>query len=264
MTLDLTTISPKGRDRYLRIGRTFGSGDTLKQANKTLNALDSHASVLQDGGFASGDAVLLEAARNALIDAGVGRDGAAGKKRSTSRAYLAATTEAKAARARAQSVLTAVHRVLEDAGSEDAARVVETALDRTSVLPDDAEKLATQLDALRTTLGSAAVVEVAKNRGGPTAVSSLASAAASLRAAAEDREATGTQLSTEQMDVIDGIIVTLCRSARNAARVAAISQSQPAILKAFALTHITPTSRAAEDDDGAPADAGVDESPATA
>ncbi|MDC0740008.1 hypothetical protein [Polyangium mundeleinium] len=256
MPLDLATISPKGRDRYLRIGRAYGSSDTLKQANKTLHALDSHASALLDGGFASEDAVLLEAARNALIDAGVGRDEAAGKKRSTSQAYLAATTEAKGARARARSVLVAAHRVLEDAGCEDAARTVETTLDRTSVLPDDAEKLATQLDALRATLSSEAVVEVAKKRGGTTALLSLTAAAASLRAAAEAREGTGTQLSTEQMDVIDGIIVTLCRSARNTARLAAASQSQPALLKAFALTHIKPPSRAVEDD-------GADEASAT-
>ncbi|MRG94149.1 hypothetical protein [Polyangium spumosum] len=261
MNLDLTTISPSGRERYLRIGRTYGSGDTLKQANKTLKALESHAAPLETGGFSVDDGVLLEAARNALIDAGVGRDEAAGKKRSTILAFRAATTDAKATRARARVVLTAAHRVLEDGGDEVAARAAQTALDRTSVLPDDAEQLATQLDSLRTTLGDAAIVAVTGSRGGPMVLESLVSAAAALRAAAEERETTGTQLSTEQMDVIDGIIVTLCRAARNAARLTATSQSQPALLKAFALTHIAPASRAEEEAES-PAEAEPEASPA--
>lgn len=83
----------------------------------------------------------------------------------------------------------------------------------------------------------AKVADAAKTRGGGEAVKDLETTANDLRAAAEEREATGTQLSTEQMDVIDGIIVTLCRSARNAARNVT---TQPALAKAFALNHLAP------------------------
>jgi hypothetical protein len=248
MALDLTKISPKGRERYLRVGRKYGSADTLKQANKTLKGLGLHAALLMDRGFGTEDAARLEAARDALIDAGVGRETKAGEKKTTSKTYLAAVAQAKSTRAQAQTVLTNTLLEIEDDGDEESARKVETTLSQVSVLPDDGEKLAGQLNILRNTLLDANVAATAKKRGGVATVAALDTAAEALRHAAEDREGGGTKLSTEQMDIIDGIIVAACRSAKNAARQAAKALSQPAIVADFALTHIS-VRRGGDDDE---------------
>jgi len=91
----------------------------------------------------------------------------------------------------------------------------------------------------------------------------LAQAAAALRAAEKENTGGGTVLSTEEMDVIDGVIVTLCRAAKKAARIAAHELAQPAITTAFALTHITPQGTASEDEveDEAPDEPAPEQSP---
>jgi hypothetical protein len=251
-TLDLTKLSTKSRDRYLRIGRRYGSSDTLKQSNKTLRALDSHADLLVDHGFGADDALRLAAARDALSAAGFGRETKATEKKTTRKEYLAALAQAKTARAKARTILENTLVALDDAGDDESAHKVESTLAQTSVLPGSGqdEKLASQLDLLGSTLTETAIAKAAKNRGGAKAAAALQETAAALRSAAEERENTGTRLSTEEMDVIDGIIVTLCRAARNAARQASAELAQPALLADFALTHIAD----ARDEDAGPAE----------
>lgn len=123
---------------------------------------------------------------------------------------------------------------------------VEVVLGQTSSLPlsGQDEALAGQLDLLAGLWAETTVANAAQGRGGAKALTNLQGAAAALRTAAEDREATGTRSTTEQMDLLDGIIVTLCRSARKAAKQAATELGRPALIDDFALTHI--------DDDRAP------------
>jgi len=251
-TLDLSRLSAAGRERYLRIGRGFGSSDTLKQANKTLKALASHATVIVDHGFGPEDVSRLSAARDALSAAGVGRENKVTEKKNTRRDYLAAVAQAKRERAKALVILSNTLVPLHDAGDQDATHKIETALSQTRVLPDpgEDEKLAVQLDVLGQTLAVTAIANAAKTRGGPKAAAALPASAAALRSAAEQREGSGTRLSTEEMDVIDGMIVTLCRSARNAARQAAVDLGTPALLAAFALPYITDD----RDEDAGPAE----------
>jgi hypothetical protein len=240
-TLDLTQISPKAREFYIRLGRRFSSDDTLKQANKTLEALSTHDGVLDDHGFGADDRARLAEARDALSVAGMGRETKITTQKTTRKDYLAALKQAKTARSKARTILENTLVPLNDAGHDDLVHKVEAILGQTSSLPvtGQDEGLAAQLDVLAGIWTEALVANAAQRRGGDKALTNLQDAATALRATAEEREATGTQMSTEQMDFLDGIIVTSCRSARNAAKQAAKELGRPAMANDFALSHIS-------------------------
>ncbi|MDC3956016.1 hypothetical protein [Polyangium jinanense] len=256
MPLDTATIAPKARQEYLRIGKQFGSTDTLNQANKTLEALHKYAPALQKHGFNTADGARLSDARDALIAAGIGRVGVAGQRKLTNKGFVTALKEGKSARETARSVLHAGRNDLEEKGDEASADVIAVALDQTRAAQDDAEKLAVQLDTLRDVLKREDVTAVVHDRGGPDAITRLGIAADALRAAAKEREGQGTMAATEHLDLIDGIVVTLARSARKAARAAARETKQPALAAAFELTHLYGTrgerSQAPEEPSSAP------------
>ena len=101
----------------------------------------------------------------------------------------------------------------------------------------DPNVLAEQLDLLRGALAAPPIAEVTASRGGPAAVAVLAAAASGVRAVAAGRPSgTGTPEETERLNLIDGLIVTLARRARAAARSASDELGQPAMAKAFELS----------------------------
>jgi len=72
-------------------------------------------------------------------------------------------------------------------------------------------------------------------------VQRIEQAHAELRATMEERAGhTPVTLEAEQRNVLAGLIVSLVRSANNAARLAARSQAMPSIAAAFKLTHLAP------------------------
>ena len=81
MALDTSTLPPKTRTKYLRLGRQFGSQDTLDQANQTLKGLADYGPEVGKHGFVQADKDRLQAARDGLIAAGVGRTGAIVRRR---------------------------------------------------------------------------------------------------------------------------------------------------------------------------------------
>ena len=256
MSLDTSTIAPKARQEYLRIGKQFGSTDTLNQANKTLEALQKYAPALKNHGFNVADFARLSDARDALIAAGVGRVEVAGQRKLTNKGFVSALQEGKRARESARSILHAGRHALEETGDEVTANSIAVALDQTRATEDDAEKLAVQLDTLREVMQREGVSLVVQDRGGPDAVARLGKAAQILRAAAKERAGQSTLAATEQLDLVDGIVVTLARSARKAARAAARETQYPALAAAFELTHLYgsrgDSSQATEEPSGAP------------
>jgi hypothetical protein len=239
-TLDLTKIAPKARERYIRLGRRYGSDDTFKQATKTLQAIEIHAAELVDRGFGTADGLRLAGARDALGTAGFGRETKVTEKKTTRKDYVSALSQAKTGRYKARTILGNTLIPLGDDGHEGAVHKVEATLSQTNSLPiaGQDEALAAQLDLLAVVLADSTVATATQSRGGPKVLVNLQQAAVALRAASEERETTGTRLSTEEMDLIDGIIVTLCRAARNAAKQAANELARPALLADFALSHI--------------------------
>lgn len=242
MPLDVSKISPAARATFIQNGRKFGSRDTLAQANKTLKGLETHAAKLEDHGFGPDDVNDLKSARDGLIAAGVSREDKRVDKKTTSQTYADSMRAAQQVRLRARSVLKSAMRVLIQSGgqaAEDAARAVNVVLGKGSVAGDDAEKLATQLDQLRAALEDSAVQPIVAGRGGPKAVADLKIGAESLREASQMTTAPrGTPPETEQLDLLDGIILSLVRSAREAADAASKALGEPALVAEFELTEL--------------------------
>ncbi|MDC3961428.1 hypothetical protein KEG38_46840 [Polyangium jinanense] len=252
MALDLTILSKEARATFIKDGEKFGSEDTLDQANQTLNAYLTHGPKLAAFGFAPEDAAELKDARDLLIEAGVGREAKRTNKKVDTAAHATAMRDGQGIRLRARSVLAGSKRALLLAGQGGAVQKIVVLLDQESVAADDAEGLAKQLDALRAALKEPAVADAAKSRGGPQATLDLESRAQALRDAAKAKaQPRGTPVETETLDLIDGIIVSLARTAREAADAAARELGESAIATEFELSALY--KRRAKKDDEAPA-----------
>jgi len=241
-TLDFSTLSPHARADYVSLGRQFGSSDTLQQANQTLQGITEHGAELLQHGFVAADSQRLLDARDSLVTAGVGRNEARDGKKVTNAELVAAWKSGKAGRENARTVLENTRRALyEKAGPVEQAAVqqVDVALSQSSNAGSEAGKLADQLDLLRGALIEPTVAGEAATRGGPDAVAKLTSGALALRAAIAARTGVpGTPAETEHLDLIDGIIITLARHARKAARAAAKRLGQPALAAKFELSRL--------------------------
>src|SRR5829696_7075800 len=107
-----------------QVGRQYGSGDTLEQANQTLSALLKYASQVAAEGFIAEDGARLREARDMLVAAGVGRETARGGKKVTNQAYADALAEGKKKRVRGRTVLENTMSVLAESSEPSAADAV--------------------------------------------------------------------------------------------------------------------------------------------
>jgi hypothetical protein len=235
MAIDLSTIPEPLRKRLIKLGEQYGSQDTLDQANQTLGAYAKHAKTLP--GFSAKDAKRLEEARDALLEAGVGRDAVKGAKKATGKAYVEAVRQAQAARLSARALLASAHEDLEESsasGAREAEGKASAALALTRVGPTKAEPLAQQLAQLVAALKDPAVA--AASEGAAEAVGALEAAIQALRQVDQaDVARRGTQAETETLDLLDGVIVRLTRRARRAAGAAARLGGNPSLAQAFQL-----------------------------
>ena len=242
MILDLKAYTGGTRERLVYLGRQYSSEDTLKQADKTLAGLETYGAQLVLLGYSKRDTALLKDARDTLIDAGVTRSVVQGARKVTNKAYDSAIKEGKLSREGARSILEGALRELRiTAEAGLAAKEVETTLAQTSQASDDASTLANQLELLQTTLRHESLLAVLAERGGPEASEELPGHIKSLRDAASKDATRGTPEETERLDLTDGIIIELVRSAKKSAKVLAKKLGQPSILASFSLEHLYPT-----------------------
>jgi hypothetical protein len=238
MTLDLNAISEGARKAYIAIGHGYGSHDTLKQADQTLAAYERHAALVEEHGFGPDDAVHLRDARDLLIAAGVTREEARTDKKVTNIALVNAVHEGKQVRTSSVSLLRRAHTALRfettPALSALGARV-EAVISSCRHSEDDADRLATQLGQMKDALTESSIATLLARRGGPSVVARLESAITSLRAAARAHAPVpGTPVETAHLNLLDGIIVTLARDARRAAR----ASGRRDVADEFALRHL--------------------------
>jgi len=262
MPFEESTVSPQARQRYIRAGKAFSSTETLAQANKTLKAISTYGPLLVRFGFGPADVQRLIDVRDALVADRVGRGEAIGARRTNRRARRQLLAEARQEREGARIILSGAARDLQEAGgpaAEAALGKIEAALAATARAPAyDGAELSDQLEHLRLALADATVAAAAAGRGGPEALADLQAAIAALRAAEQERATgNGAPAQTERLDLLDGIVVTLARSARRAARTAARRLSKPAMVIEFELTALY-GSRGSEGSD-APAETGTEE-----
>ena len=74
-TLNLDDLPAAERARQIRIGRRYGSGDTLAQATDSLNAYAKYTAPLNAHGFGAEDAEHLADCKGFLSSAIGGREG---------------------------------------------------------------------------------------------------------------------------------------------------------------------------------------------
>jgi len=129
---------------------------------------------------------------------------------------------------------------LRDSGDTQTALVVKTALEQTNRLRSPAD-LFNHLQLLHGALTHPVVVAVIATRGGARATRRLVEARDALSLAT--RENAGhpeVRAQVEVREVIEGVLVSLARSAAEAARLASRRLGLPSIATSFRLTHLAP------------------------
>ncbi len=210
----------------------------LEQGEKTLRGVAKHGPALAEEGFGPDDEQDLVDSVEALRAHDTGRAQAASLRKVLAQACADEVRKAKQWRKRARAILNTGLRILRQAGDAASVRLVESVQKETKILGGD-ENLAKQMEMLFTVLTNPAVTAVVFTRGGIKALERYQGVRSALIAALGDRAAqpaiTGA---AERRDILDGIVVTLARSARTAARLAARTLGQPSIATDLALTHL--------------------------
>ncbi len=241
MSVDIDALAPSARKRYLGIGRRHVTAPVLAQADKTLRGLVKYGPLLVDNGFGGEDGQDLGEIATSLRLQDNDTAQVLGMRKMTSQTSSETIAKGKLGRRSARSVLRATMRVLGEQGNETAATLVHTALKETKSLPSNAA-LPRQIAMLLEVLVDPAVAAVAQGRGGPGAIVRLTSLQVALIAALGDRaEQSPTTSANERRDILDGMVVTLCRQAYSAAQLTSRALGQPSIAVEFELTYLTPS-----------------------
>ena len=256
MAIDLAAMSPQARERYLALGRRYATRRVLLQGDKTSQGLAKHAALLVPNGFALRDGTRLAEACDQVRALVVGRAQAGGSRKLTGEGYQTAARTGRNARRSAITALTASEPELLEQGDEAVAQLVQTVLASTSLLPGS-EALPTQLQMLFDVLVHPTVAAAAVDRGGPGIVGRLHSARTDMLTAIRERAGhTPVSAVAEERDILEGIVVSLARSANAAARVTARALGQPSIARDFALTYLEASRRSGDEDPETPAEPG--------
>lgn len=244
MNWELESLPPSERARMSSVGRQFSSSAARKQAVQTLQALDEHQEVVAVYGYGKGETAALkklahQSAESTLLKSNVQASG-----RVTGSELRGSVRGAKKAKRRATSVFHVGAAKLRLEGTPEAleaAKEVETRLQQVTPTAFDVDLLKSQMEILINLYNMPVVAQATAAMGGPESKAVLEAALADL-AAKEAAHAKGIPLHGEQemVDIIDGMIVTLCRLARKAARAAAADLEQPALAKPFELSALYP------------------------
>ncbi|NUN16452.1 MAG: hypothetical protein HUU55_22720 [Myxococcales bacterium] len=236
------TLTPEVRQRMHTIGRGFTSVQTRNQATATLQAYAQHKDTVTEYGFGPEMGEALQDNSNKLHNADLTKLNAKAGGKTTSVQLRQSVRKGKKVRRRAVGVLRSVADNLDQAGTKpetEAATDVRSTLAKIVPTGDDVATLQTELEALEGAFAKPLVAEYAKKLGGPGTVVALQGATAELKAkAAAHKKGAPVHQEQEELDVVDGLVATLCRHARAAARAAAVDLEQPALAKAFELTHL--------------------------
>ncbi len=250
MAFDLDSVPVSSRASYIKTGRDFGTGDTIAQANITLDGHARFGAAIAAYGFGPTQAEQLADLRDLARAVLATRSGTVMTNKQTRIDARDALKKGKAARAQARVVLEAAHADASDApeGQTEPLRAtlgeVAQALGFTRSSGDDKQRLAQQLGSLKAALERPGLAPFTAAIGGPEALAALDAALAGLSPVLDLPPGTaGSPADTERLDLVDGLIVALCRRARRAARLAAQARAEPSLAKAFELDGLYPKRR---------------------
>lgn len=236
MALDLSWLSPEARAYYIEIGKRYNSLATRAQAEYSLKGAAEYSELLLQHGCGPQIELLRELLAE-LIARGATRETVRANRKATNVAHLDAINDAKGTRLKLHSVYTITRTALFDRGDKANVNFIDAALNQTRSAGDDSDLLGKQLETLGALLKQTAIREVIA--GGddtvPTALEAeIAERLAALNSTrAEKAGPRGTPAETEEIDLIDGLIVATARNLRKAARVLARIHGKPAIAKAL-------------------------------
>jgi hypothetical protein len=240
MAWSIHALAPEAREHYLELGRRYTAAQVLEQANKALTGYAMYAAELADDGFGAEDGQHLAELRDALYEQLFACDRTSIVRAVSKQAQVDARRSARQERRSARLLLDIAHVVLRNGGDTESANAVKVALGQTQRLRSPAH-LFDHLQALHRVLTLPAVVPVIASRGGERATRRLVEARDALLAAT--RENAGhpeVRAEAEAREVIEGVLVSLVRSAAEAARLATRRLGLPSIADAFRLTHLAP------------------------
>lgn len=232
MPINLDAIAATERSRFAIVGRAFATRATLAQADRTLHMHARRTSLLAKHGFTSSDAGDLQglALRLELV---TGR----GRGKETSMAYLGAMRLGKAVRRRVRTIVEQTLHAARRAGVAVTSDVPEV-LGATARAGADPNALADQLALLERVVVDSPLASLVVVRAGTEPGRAAREARSALHAALRDmlrREVDGAGV---EIDVLDGLVVELCRAARAAGRSAAVTVGDPSIAKELELTEL--------------------------
>jgi len=236
MTVDINSLTPQARKHYRAIGERYSTEAVLAQADQTILGLSLYAQFLVDNGFGTSDAQRIIGGRDLLFS----KDGviqAKSNQKVLGKALSTARHDAKAERASGTALLTTAEAQMLETDLETA-RIVQTALADTKAAATD-KALIDHLETMHSVLSLPALTEFVATRGGPALLDRLAGARTALITAKRNRAGKpAVTAAAEHRNILDGIMVSLARSANAAARAAARRLGQPAIAAAFKLDHL--------------------------
>jgi hypothetical protein len=240
--MDIEALSADAKARYIRLGATFGSERTLAQGNKTLLGWRDYGPVIEPYGFVAEDAQDLKQCVEALKELGVGREGAIIDKKTNAVELLNLIKQGKSLRSRLRNLHITVSERLARSPSDDDSRLIaqlKATLDVTDTSGAEPQRLIDQLKLLLKSFDNATFTAAAAGRSGDALRNQAIAHIPKLQAAADALNVVrGTPEQTTRLNLIDGIIVELVRSARRAARNAASDLGRPELETIFGLSEL--------------------------
>jgi hypothetical protein len=237
--MDLANLPKTIKEQALRIGSTTGSSSVIDEVQRSLQAQAKHEAVLKDHGWTVADRTYLEQGRDALVAALGSREQVTQTRGEAMKTLRELRLEGKEERRDGRAVLALAADDLLLSGDEASATHIEAALDKTSKSGADLDVLAGQLDALAGVAALAPVAKALKARGEDKLAPRLKALAAKLRQGALDApRLKGAHAESEQINLLDGLLVLKLRRIRDVARRAARKLSSPAIARDFDFAYL--------------------------
>lgn len=235
MPFDIETLTADECLRYLSVGRRYATEDVLAQADKTRLGYNMYGHLLVVHGVGPDEGTLLVEVVDMLRESDGGHIQVTDARKFLSMTYEGAKRLAKDERINGRTLTSMCISPLNRANETELAQRATLVLQQTSRCDTD-KQLIDQMKTLHDLLSVPALAPIIANRGGPTILAGLASARTTLLAAVQARAGKPeVTAASQRRDILDGVVVTLCRAARDASQVAARRLGQPAIAAAFKL-----------------------------
>lgn len=240
MSEDLSKIVGERREELRGQGVRVGSDVVQAVGQRFENALVTHGATLEDFGYVGRTGARLRSRVAQSVALTQARPEVARGKTSARAQAGAAHRAAKNTHRRYHAVIEAALGDVRDAVPEETWRGFKLVLDQTRTVGASAQVLGRHMVSLAGLAEASELAAALTERKAGGAGAELRSAAASMAAdVAAAKLERGTKAESEEIDVLDGLIIEDLRSIRKIARAAATDLGQQHIAEAFALPELS-------------------------